>query len=160
MDCILSEHKLHRVVKIEKRFKKMEKNIEESISEVKKEQTKVDEEFKKLKIEYEKKSIEFEEKKEKLELDLKKITELKSNQDLKGLFEFIEKRNEDKVYKIYCLGKNDYGQLGYKNKSQVETPTLISFFEDTNIRLIGSARSHTIVSTGKSRSFLIRLPII
>ena len=58
------------------------------------------------------------------------------------------------------MGKNDYGQLGYKNKSQVETPTLISFFEDTNIRLIGSARSHTIVSTGKSRSFLIRLPII
>ena len=153
MDCILSEHKLHRVVKIEKKLKKIEKKIEESISEVKKEQTKVDEEFKKLQIEYEKKSIEFKEKKEKLELDLKKMIELKSNQDLKGLFEFIEKRNKDKVYKIYCLGKNDYGELGYKNKSNVETPTLISFFEDTNIRLIGSGRFHTIVSTGKSRNF-------
>ena len=103
MDCILTEHKSHKVVKIEETIefyqidlKKNKKEIEESLKEVKSEQTEVDEKFKILKKEYE----EIEEKKEKIQLNLKRIIELELNQNLEELIEFKEKMGGNLIIHI------------------------------------------------------------
>ena len=143
MDCILTEHKLHKVVKIEEaiefykiNLKKKKKEIEKSLFEVKKEQTKVDKEFKKLKKEYEIKSIEFEQKKENFEFELKKIIELELNQNLQELIEIKDKIggnwnlniSEKKLFdKFYGFGNNTCGQLGIEKGDEIKNPTMISF---------------------------------
>ena len=81
LECFISsEHKSHKIVKIEEAvefynrdFIIKEKEIEESLFQVKKKQIKIDEEFQKLKKEYEEKSIEFEEEKKKIQIDSEKL---------------------------------------------------------------------------------------
>ena len=171
LDCIVTEHKFHNVVKIEEAIeyckidlKKQKKEIEKSLINIKDEQTKVNEEIKKLK----KKSIEFEEKKEKFQFELKKIIELELNQNLKEIINFKDKMigGGDQILKIsdkklksfdnlYSFGNNKSGGLGIEKRDKIRTPTMITFFKDTKIRTLSSSIYHTIVLTGNQQFFLL-----